>query len=162
MTAMLGPALRMIVSLAVVLALMYVAARLLARSKGVSSGRPRPLRPKRRPLLSAVAGSVTTPKRGRRQPPEDPQLEVLARRPLGKTASVSLVRVADKMLLIGVTDSTVQLLSEIDTARLEEDTPADLVAVAAGVPGISVTERSASGTAISVLDQLRERTVRRA
>src|SRR5690242_7353799 len=111
---MLGPALRMIVSLGVVLALMYVAARLLARSKGVSTGRPRSLRPRRRPL-SSVVGSVTTPMRGRRPVADDPTLEVLSRQPLGKAASVSLVRVGDKLLLIGVTDSTVQLLSEIDT-----------------------------------------------
>ena len=161
MTTMLGPALRMLVSLAVVLALMYVAARLLARSKGIATGRPRAARPARRPLLAAVTGSAQTSKRGRRTARDASPLELLARQQLGKTASVSLVRVADKVLLVGVTDSTVQLLSELDAAQLGDEKPTtDLLSLASS--GVSMTEHTGSRTAVSVLDQLRERTIRRA
>lgn len=161
MSAMFGPALRMLVSLAIVLALMYVAARLLARSKGIPTGGPRATKRVRRSLLAAVTGAAQTSKRGRRPARTASPLEVLARQPLGKSASVSLVRVADKVLLVGVTDSTVQLLSELDAAQLEDEEPtADLLSLAPS--GLSRTEHASSRTAVSVLDQLRERTVRRA
>jgi len=152
---MLGPALRMVVSLAIVLALMYIAARLLQRTRGgapvrTSSGR-----------FAAVAASVKktrSAKPGRRPARRRTQLELLARQPLGKTASVAVVRVADRTLLLGVTDSAVQLLSELDAALVDDtEVATDLADVA--TPAVA---RTGSRTAVSVLDLLRERTVRRA
>ena len=112
MTSMLGPALRMVVSLAVVLALMYVAARLLARSKGMSPVRRagKPARSGGGALKAVLANAVRRMKRGRRTARRAVQLEVVACQPLGKTASHAVVRVGDRSLLLGVTDQAVQLL----------------------------------------------------
>jgi flagellar protein FliO/FliZ len=152
---MLGPALRMVVSLAIVLALMYIAARLLQRTRGGA-----PIRPSsgRFAALAASVKKTRTAKPGRRPARRRTQVEVLARQPLGKTASVAVVRVADRTLLLGVTDSAVQLLSEIDAALLDDtEVAADIAEVA--TPGAA---RVSSRTTVSVLDLLRERTVRRA
>ena len=77
-------------------------------------------------------------------------------------------------MLLGVTDSAVQLLSEIDAALFEDGeipvdlevlaSPANTDELAAKVSGASPADAasSASRSAVSVLDLLRERTVRRA
>jgi flagellar protein FliO/FliZ len=189
MTALLGPALRMLISLAIVLALMYVAARLLRRSHGVAPIRTTPRRGASRDasqgansranrgasrsLLSALVKGFPTSKRGRRPARRRPRLELVARQPLGKTASLAVVRVADRTLLLGVTDSAVRLLTEIDAALFEDaEVPADLAQLptaaalepepadrhAAAIPAA----RAGARTTVSVLDLLRERTVRRA
>jgi flagellar protein FliO/FliZ len=75
----LGVAIRMVVSLAVVLCLLFVVARFARR------GRPR-------------AGG--------------PELAVISRCTVGSKASVAVVRLGERALVIGVTDSTVTLLSE--------------------------------------------------
>lgn len=176
MSSMLGPALRMIVSLGIVLALMYIAARLLNRSRG---GAPVKARKARSVARSRGAGSLAAalPKLarsgGRRSPRRRARLEVIARQPLGKTASVAVVRVADRTMLLGVTDSAVQLLGEIDAALFEDaENPVDLAVDAAftrpvdadAIPlgSVAAAVGAESRTAVSVLDLLRERTVRRA
>ncbi|MGH8890547.1 MAG: FliO/MopB family protein [Acidothermaceae bacterium] len=180
MSSMLGPALRMVVSLAIVLALMYVAARLLGRSRGIAPAKTRKRRQSPHPraarsLAATLQGRAKFARTaGRRSPRRRARLEVIARQPLGKTASVAVVRVADRTMLLGVTDSAVQLLSEIDATLFEDgETPVDLAALASpadtdelelAVPQVSP---GAAGTAalrstVSVLDLLRERTVRRA
>jgi flagellar protein FliO/FliZ len=168
MSSMLVPAIRMVVSLAIVLALMYVAARLLARTKGIGPARTQRVR-RPRSMLSAVTGSASAvstaakPKRGRRQARRRPRLEVVARQQLGKTASVAVVRVADRTLLLGITDSAVQLLSEIDAASFDEsELPVELAAVPDATPERRVAAAAGTGSSASVLDLLRERTVRRA
>jgi hypothetical protein len=102
------------------------------------------------------------------------RLEVLARQPLGKTASVAVVRVAGRTLLIGVTDTAVQLLSEVDAAAFDEpdyqvDAPEELTAFSEvharqlHIPEATTSVTTAAPAAgVSVLDLLRERTVRRA
>jgi len=181
MTTMLGPLLRMAVSLGIVLALMYVAARLLGRSRGIAparSARPRAVRMSRRSLTSALVSSVPTPKRGRRPARRRARLEVIARQPLGKAASVAVVRVADRTLLLGVTDAAVQLLGEMDAAIFDDaGVPADLAELAGvagradpaalespaiAAPATGVSAASKMHPSVSVLDLLRERTVRRA
>ena len=142
---MVGMLVRMLVSLAVVLALMYIAARLLNRTHGSVRSAPRRHRPG-----SRAAGTAAPPRRV--------DLEVVGHRPLGKGASVALVRAADRTWLVGVTDTSVRLLSELEPAH-EPDVgampdDAALASVAQLVPG--------SSAPVSLLDQLRERTVRRA
>lgn len=83
---------RMVVSLAVVLAILLLLAKVLRR-RGLASGR----------------GGVT----GR--------IEVLARQGLGRTSSVQLVRVGGKTLVLGVTDTNVSVLSEADPLLLEAE-----------------------------------------
>jgi flagellar protein FliO/FliZ len=53
------------------------------------------------------------------------RIEVLARHGLGRTSSVQLVRIAGRTLVLGVTDSSVQLLGEGEALGLEvaEPTP---------------------------------------
>jgi flagellar protein FliO/FliZ len=45
---------------------------------------------------------------------------VVARQPLGRGSSVAVVRVADRALVLGVTDTHVTLLSETDVAVVED------------------------------------------
>jgi flagellar protein FliO/FliZ len=87
---------RLAISMAVVLALLGLAAKLL-----------------RRRGLGSTGGSAGT------------RIEVLARHGLGRTSSVQLVRIAGRTLVLGVTDSSVQLLGDGDALGLEiaEPTP---------------------------------------
>ena len=138
---MVGLLVRMLVSLAVVLALMYIAARLLNRTHRSVRSTPR-----RRGTGSRPRSAAATPRRT--------DLEVVGHRPLGKGASVALVRAADRTWLIGVTDTSVRLLSELEPGIEAIPDDAELASVAQLVPG--------SSAPVSLLDQLRERTVRRA
>ena len=81
---------RLLVSLAVVFALMAVAAR-VARRRGLGGSRG------------------TSPAT---------RIEVLARHGLGRSSSVQLVRVAGRTLVLGVTDASVQVLGEADPLLL--------------------------------------------
>ncbi len=151
----------MVVSLAIVLALMYVAARLLQRTHG--GGGPR--RPNSR-RFATLTSSVKKTKVGRRAARRRAQLDVIARQPLGKSASVAVVRVGDRTMLIGVTEASVQLLSEVDAAlfddaQLDEAQPStDVAQSAAAVPMPS--HSGGARSTVSVMELLRERTVRRA
>lgn len=78
--------LRLIVSMAVVLLLLRLAAGLLQRANG--GGRSR--------------------RRGRAE------VEVLLRQPLGRRSSIGVVRAGDRALVIGITDHTITLLAEGD------------------------------------------------
>lgn len=97
MTDSLALGLRVALSLAAVLLLMWVAARLL---RGHGGGRS--------------AGVV----------------EVVARQQLGRGTSVAVVRVVDRALVLGVTETGVSLLSDADLAAVE----AARTPVAAGAP----------------------------
>jgi flagellar protein FliO/FliZ len=163
---MLGPALRMVVSLAIVLALMYIAARLLQRTHG--GGAPRSNSRRFATLASSVKKNslLANRKTGRRAARRRAHLDVVARQPLGKSASVAVVRVGDRTMLIGITEANVQLLSEVDAALFEEtETTSELVELAAAPAageGSRDSSRVGSRNAVSVMDLLRERTVRRA
>lgn len=104
---------------------------------------------------------------------------VLARQQLGRSASLAVVRVADRTLVLGVTDTQVNLLTEADPAAFvaAEEAPAairepvDLADGRASAAGAS-SEGSApdgrlAGSALSpatwrqAVDFLRDRTVRR-
>jgi flagellar protein FliO/FliZ len=90
--ALLG---RLAISMAIVLALLGLAAKLL-RKRG----------------LGNTGGSPAT------------RIEVLARQGLGRTSSVQLVRVAGRTLVLGVTDTSVQLLGDGEALGLEVSEPA--------------------------------------
>jgi flagellar protein FliO/FliZ len=81
-----GQALRLVLSLGVVLALMWLAARML-RGRAVRGG-----------------GDVVT---------------VLGRVQLARGASVTVVKVADRALIVGVTEQRIALLSEAPAAAVE-------------------------------------------
>ncbi len=131
---------RLVVSLGVVLALMWVAARLLARQSG---GR-----------IARAAKPVA--------------IQVLARTSISKNSSVAVVSAAGKALIVGVTDSQITLLGEGDLDVLtqpEQEDPATTITAAAGTrsPWAPAVKPGAAAFSpwTAILDQLRDRTVRR-
>ena len=84
-------------------------------------------------------------------------IEVLARQGLGRTASVAMVRAGGKVLVLGVTDTNVQLLAETDELSVIEDDPsgAQWTALPGGGPD------RPNWTWKAMLDTAREKTVRR-
>jgi flagellar protein FliO/FliZ len=132
-TSLVALLVRVVVSLGVVLAVMAGAAAVLRRS--------------------GVAGTAVSGRRGlRRKAP----VEVITRHGLSRGASVAVVRLGGRALVLGVTEHQVSLLTEIDPAELEAPPPDDDVAGPAG-PGIG----SGALPWKVALEQLRERTVRR-
>lgn len=85
-----GTVLRAVLSFAAVLGLLLVAARLLRRFSGGTTARPGSLR----------------------------AVHVVDRYGVGRNASVVVVRVADVPLVLGVTDTQVNLLAQLDAERL--------------------------------------------
>lgn len=91
-------------------------------------------------------------------------IEVVARQRMGRASSASVVRIADRVLVVGSTEEQVTLLAEVDgdvvADALAERRPATAVPAAAGVPALagSVFDRNGWTTFVA---QLRERTVRR-
>jgi flagellar protein FliO/FliZ len=124
--------LRLVVSLGVVLGIMAVAAAVLRRGRGFSLGGGRGVR---------------------RMPAE---VEVLHRQPLGKRASLAVVRAGDRGLVLGVTDQSVTLLM---TAEADELAPLHIEAPRT-VP-LGGADDAAGPTWTVFVEQLRERTVRR-
>ena len=114
---------RLVVALVVVFGLMALAAK-VARRRGLGS-------------------SSSTP---------STRIEVLARQALGRTSSVQLVRVAGRTLVLGVTESSVQVLGEAD--------PLLLAAEQALEPDPAVAQATPAWG--QLLETLKERTVRRA
>lgn len=144
---MLGTFVRLVLSLGTVLALMFVLARFLnGRQIRIGGGARR-----------AVSGGARGG--GARLRRAAPVLEVVSRQGLSRASSLAVVRVSGQLLLLGVTESTVSVLREIDEASEDEEEgggiPAD------GRPAAPVL-RLASGEGVgAVLESLRERTVRR-
>ena len=129
-TSSLALLLRLGLSLAVVLALMAGAAAVLRRRGSLLGRRP---------------GAA---------------LEVIARQPLGKTASVAVVRAGDRGLIVGVTEHSVRVLGE---AELDQFAPKPGTGNDIGTPGTALpagVERPQSAWTV-LLDRMRERTVRR-
>ena len=92
-------------------------------------------------------------------------IEVVARQRMGRASSVSVVRIADRVLVVGSTEEQVTLLAEVDGDVVEEAiakrrlaAPQPAVAVAPGALAGSVFDRNGWTTFVS---SLRERTVRR-
>lgn len=93
--------------MAVVMGVMAVAARLVRRRQGVGAG---PLRGRVPDGPTARRASLTG--RSRRARPEAP-FEVVFRRPLAKGANLTLVEAAGKQYLLGVTEQSITLLTEL-------------------------------------------------
>jgi flagellar protein FliO/FliZ len=118
---------RLIFSLAVVIGLMWVAANVL-RKRG----------------FTGVASRRTT--RG-------PQIELIARRPLGRNSSVAVVRVGDRSLVLGVTEQQVTNLGEVELDEIDviEDNTRTVSSGPSGPASAWTT----------MLEQMRNRTARR-
>jgi flagellar protein FliO/FliZ len=95
-----------------------------------------------------------SPTAGRRAGP-GAQVEVLARKPLGRNASVAVVRAGSRAMVVGVTESNVTLLGDADLEELEVEAPEPQ---GTGFP------RAVNGAITpwkTMLEGLRDRTVRR-
>ena len=100
-------------------------------------------------------------------------LEVLARQSLGRTASVQVVRMGERAVLLGVTEQSVSYLTEGDPADFElADMAAitvdltDQVMSSGGGPSADRTARSGGAVRLGsswtgVLDTLRDKSTRR-
>lgn len=123
---------RLLMSLAVVIGLMWVAANVV-RKRGFTG-----------------AGLQRQP-RGQQGPQID--VELVARKPLSKTASIAVVRIGNRSVVVGVTDHQVTNLGELRTTEIDlrEDSIRTLPS------GATASPASAWKT---MLDQMRNRTVR--
>ncbi|HVW34889.1 MAG TPA: flagellar biosynthetic protein FliO [Acidimicrobiia bacterium] len=135
-TSLVALLVRVVVSLGVVLLVMWGAATVLRRS-GVTG-------------TAAASGA----RRGLRRRPA--AVEIVSRHGLTRGASITVVRMGTRGLVLGVTEHQVSLLTEIDPEELEAPPEEATVAGPAG-PGIG----SGSLPWKVALEQLRERTVRR-
>lgn len=108
---------RLIFSLAFVLILMAVAARILRNRTMPGVGRPG----SRRDVL-----------------------RILARQPLSRSASVAIVQAGDRALVVGVTDQRIELLTELDPSSLETEDDGEPVVAAPSWSGFvdALRERS--------------------
>jgi flagellar protein FliO/FliZ len=123
---------RLAISLAVVLGAMALGAKLLKkRGIGGTGGRIRRVAP----------------------------IEVMARHGLGRTASVAMVRAGGKVLVLGVTDSSVSVLAEADPDAIEvdDDPPGGHWTAAPSTGPLARTD----WTWKAMIDAARDRTVRR-
>jgi flagellar protein FliO/FliZ len=120
--------LRLLLSLAVVVGLMWAGANLLRR-RGFAPG-----------------GART---RGR-----GAQIELLSRRPLGRNASIAVVRIGERAMVVGVTDHQVTKLDDADVTEIDLDEAGTMWTVPPGASGPASAWKA-------MLEQLRNRTVRR-
>jgi flagellar protein FliO/FliZ len=93
-------------------------------------------------------------------------IEVLARQSLTKRSQVVVLRAGDRGLVLGVTDSSVQVLAETDLGALGA-APIE-IEPAASPPGPAASGTTSPGRALALpptwkgmIEDLRERTVRR-
>lgn len=133
-----GTLVRLVLSLATVLTLMVFLARYLRHRQnggGLTKG--------------------TDSQRRRKAPP----LQVLTRQGLSRGSSVAVVRVSGQLLLLGVTESRVSLLRELeDPEDLDEPEP---VPEASGTSAFGPGRSSSRDLVVSLVETLRQRTVRR-
>jgi flagellar protein FliO/FliZ len=93
-------------------------------------------------------------------------IEVVARQRMGRASSVTVVRIADRVLVVGATEEQVTLLAEVDGELVEETLQERQAALAARTPAV-VGSGGLAGTVFdrngwtTFVQQLRERTVRR-
>lgn len=128
---MVGTLLRLVLSLAAVLTLMVFLARYLSkRQNGGGSG----------------IGASPRRKRGL-------LLEVVTRQGLSRGSSLAVVRVSGQLLLLGVTESTVSVLRELDDVE-------ELAPEAIGEPASISAPAVASELVGSAVEKLRQLTVR--
>ena len=136
----LGLFARLIFSLAIVIGLMWVAANQL-RKRGY--------------------GSVG----GGRRPGAGVQVELLARRSMGRNSSIVVVRVGDRSMVVGVTDHQINKLDDVDIAEIDLESANWTATPALPAPASASSSSANSGEHSSawktMLDQMRTRTTRR-
>jgi flagellar biosynthetic protein FliO len=123
----LGMFARLVFSLGIVIGLMWAAAQML----------------KRRGL--APVG---------KRPGAGVQVELLARKPLGRNSSIAVVRIGERAMVVGISDHQVTKLDDADIADIDlNDAPTTWT----GAPG----PNGPTSAWKTMLEQMRNRTVRR-
>lgn len=92
---------------------------------------------------------------GTGRPAPGVRVEVLARRGLGRSASIAVVRAAGKSMVLGVTDAAITMLAEADLDEIDLDESGPQWTGPAG------GGTSPGSTWKALLETLRERTTRR-
>ena len=110
-------------------------------------------------LVMALAAKVARNRNfgGMRTKGKTTKIEVLARQPFGKSASVAVVMAGGKALVLGVTDQSVSVLAEADPSAIEIEPEPEAHRT---VPLWNGASRSGM-TWKALIEQLRERTTRR-
>lgn len=172
MAGMIEILLRLVISMAVVMGVMALAARFVRRRQGAATGLAQPKRQQRRKggLSGGIAGLLSPKPRSARP---SPSLQVLQRQALTKNTSVSLLEVDGKRLLVGVTEQSVTLLAQLSAPAASPSPEVDLQADLVDLENLLGEGRTPAPIARSeapaamenawklALDSLRERTVRR-
>ncbi len=126
--ASLAMLVRLVFSLGVVIGIMWIAATMI-----------------RRRGLAPMTG---------RRPGRGVQVELLARKPLGRNASIAVVRVGERSMVVGVTDHQVTKLDDADVDELDLNESGTNWTVPPGAPSPATAWKA-------MLEQLRNRTARR-
>jgi flagellar protein FliO/FliZ len=125
---------RLLFSLAIVIGLMWVAAQQL-RKRGY--------------------GGI-----GAKRPGAGVQVELLARRSMGRNSSIAVVRVGDRSMVVGVTDHQINKLDDVEIEEIDLET-----ANWTATPALPAPAGSRTGTPTSpwktMLEQMRSKTTRR-
>ena len=108
-------------------------------------------------LMWALARVVRRPLGGR----GNGSLTLLNRQQLSRGAAVTVVRVGDRAMILGVTDQQVSLLGEADVEEFEPDHRRKRESVPDDLPGPLDGSLLSPRTWTSTLDFLRDRTSRR-
>lgn len=128
---------RLLFSLAIVIGLMWVAANQLKKRGYGGTG-------------------------GRRGP--GVQLEVLARRSMGRNSSIVVVRVGDRSMLVGVTDHQINKLDDVDIDEIDLESANWTATPALPAPASASSSSANNGEHPSawkmMLEQMRTRTTR--
>ncbi len=119
--------LRLVISMAVVMAVMALAAGFVRRRQGTmpvsrrlpgAAGRPNAGGGGRGAGMGALFGGARS-----RPPRPEPEVDVVFRRPLAKGAWVTLVEASGHRFLVGVTEQSVTLLAALPPAGTAVGTP---------------------------------------
>lgn len=78
-------------------------------------------------------------------------VSVLHRQPLSRSASVAVVLVGDRVLVLGATEQSVSLLTELDLDALPEAAPAESAAECATLPNLGGAGLGGAGLGGSAL-----------
>jgi flagellar protein FliO/FliZ len=130
---------RLLFSLAIVIGLMWIAAQQL-RKRGY--------------------GGV-----GAKRPGAGVQVELLARRSMGRNSSIAVVRVGDRSMVVGVTDHQINSLGDVDIDEIDLESATWTATPALPAPASAASTSNGAGTPTSpwktMLEQMRSKTTRR-
>ncbi|HEX5097352.1 MAG TPA: flagellar biosynthetic protein FliO [Acidimicrobiia bacterium] len=128
---------RLIFSMGIVLGLMWIAARVLQR-RGLG------------PVAKRQARAV--------------ELELLARKNVGRHASIAVVRAAGQAMVVGITEHEITKLADADLPAIDLEAEQDVAASEAASQGTAAPQQgfATPGQAWkAMLEHVREKTVRR-